>query len=291
MNFRCIICGSRKSTLVSERTRDSNQKVAKCKKCNLLQLFPLPTPQEEKKFYDEDKQSKLILQKIDIENLQKRSEVDTKRRVEKIKNILKPASKILDVGCGYGFFVKALNDQEFHCTGLEVSKERRAIAEKVTGEKILKDKIAGPKNKILYDAISLFHVLEHITDPIKLCQDLRAYLARSGLLIIEVPNANDHLLNQSSPYRDFFWQTAHISYFTPETVSMILKRAGYRKVKIEGTQRYSFENAINWLRHGKPQIDLPTYHTVTELEWLEKYYKDYLTKKLICDTLWVEAKP
>lgn len=71
---------------------------------------------------------------------------------------------------------------------------------------------------------------------------------------------------------------------------MVLKNAGYRKVKIGGIQRYSFENAINWLRDGKPQLDLPTYHTVSELEWLEKYYKDYLTKKLICDTLWIEAR-
>lgn len=181
------------------------KKLSNVQNTNWSKFFCFLPKKKKKKFYDKDLQSKLILQKIDIANLQKRSEADTKRRVEKIKNILKPGNKILDVGCGYGFFVKALNNQGFNCTGLEVSKERREIAEKVTGEKILKDKIiSANKSKTLYDAITLFHVLEHITDPIKLCQNLRTYLKGDGFLIIEVPNANDYLLNKSLPYRDFF---------------------------------------------------------------------------------------
>lgn len=290
MDFKCIVCNGRKSELISPKTRDSRQKIVKCSNCQLLQILPLPNEIEEKNFYDKDKQTKLIFKKISIKNLEKRTEADTQRRVEKIKKILSAGARILDVGCDYGFLVRDLNKNNYHCTGLEISIERRRIAKKVTKTNISSQKITGAnQSPIRYDAITLFHVLEHITNPIQLCQNIKTYLGPKGVLIIEVPNIKDYMLISSRPYFDFFWQKAHVSYFSPMTVHKVLKKAGYKKIKIIGVQRYSFENAINWLKVGKPQLDLPTYHTTKELDWLENYYKNYLEQKLICDTLWVEA--
>ncbi len=230
------------------------------------------------------------MKKINSLDLEKRSAVDTQRRVDFINKEFDKNESILDVGSGYGFFIKAIGDVGFQVTGLEVSSARREIAKTITNIPLLPNAISGPnKTKSRYDIITLFHVLEHIKDPIKLCTDLKSYLKKGGTLIIEIPNTNHYLLKINKPYRQFYWQRAHISYFTPETVSIVLKKAGYRKIKIIGVQRYTFINALHWVFLGQPQMKNPSYQTFT-FGFLDNLYKKFLTEKLICDTLWMEAK-
>lgn len=292
MKFVCILCKSESKKLIATKTRDSNDSVCQCLKCSLIQLSMIPKEEEQKKFYDEDMQTKLILKKISTKDLEKRTLVDTQRRIEMIKKRFDRKSFVLDLGSGYGFFLKALKANGFKCIGLEISKGRRHISQKVTKVPVITEKIDSPsKTKVRYDLITLFHVIEHITDPVKLCQDLKTYLKENGMLIVEAPNAKDHMLLKSKKYQEFFWQRAHISYFTPKTLSKVLIKAGFGNIKITGIQRYSFENAIHWLRFGEPQLESPIYQTVGQLNWLEKYYKNYLTRKLVCDTLWIEARP
>lgn len=188
-----------------------------------------------------------------------RSKHDTQRRLEFIKKTFDKKTTILDIGSGYGFLLKALEENGFDSIGVEISKERRHISSRVTDVEIWPDKIEGPNqtNK-KFDVITLFHVLEHISSPIKLCSDLQTYLKPEGSLIIEVPNANDHMLRLSKNYRKFFWQIAHVSYFTSQTIKKILKKAGFSNIKVSGIQRYSFENALHWLRNGKPQLESPS---------------------------------
>ena len=196
----------------------------------------------------------------------------------------------MDVGSGYGFFIKAIGDVGFQATGLEVSSARREISKTITNVPLLSKAITGPnKTKNRYDIITLIHVLEHIKDPIKLCSDLRSYLKKDGTLIIEVPNTNHYLLKINKPYKDFFWQRAHISYFTEKTVRRVLEEAGYQIVKIKGVQRYTFINALNWIFLGKPQLSKPSYQIKTFTR-VDNLYKKFITNKLICDTLWIEAK-
>ena len=290
MRFTCIICQNHKPKTIASRTRDSDHNVVQCTVCSHLQLYPLPKEKEESKFYDKDQQTKLLNKSFTLEDLQRRSEADTQRRIETLTNNFKSRQSLLDIGTGYGFFLDAAQNNGFETTGLEISRDRLKIAQKVTDAAIWTFKIDGPnKTGKKFDIVTLFHVLEHIKNPIKLCNDLKTYLKKKGVLIIEVPNANDYLLQIKKPYRNFYWQIAHISYFTPKTVTQVLRRAGYRKIKIIGVQRYSFQNALNWLIFGKPQLKNPTY-TSHIFSFIEKNYKNFLSKKKICDTLWIEAR-
>lgn len=290
MRFICIICNYRKSEIISQKTRDSNSQVVKCSSCAHIQLYPLPSAKEDDNFYNQDLQAKNVFKKINSLDLEKRSAVDTQRRVDIIRGEFDQNKSVLDVGSGYGFFIKAIHDAGFQATGLEVSSARREISKTITNVSLLSKAITGPnKTKNRYGIITLFHVLEHIKDPIKLCVNLKSYLKKEGTLIIEIPNTNHYLLNISKPYKDFYWQRAHISYFTPKTILQVLKKAGYRKIKIKGVQRYTFINAIHWFFLSKPQLDSPSHKTKT-FSWIDDLYKKFLTEKLICDTLWVEAK-
>ena len=105
------------------------------------------------------------------------------------------------------------------------------------------------------------------------------------MLIIEVPNSNDLLLENNTPYRKWNWQLAHISYFNPKTLKQILKVTKYKKIKIQGIQRYGLENMFNWKIIGKPQLAKPSYEIEDNYDWLETNYKLHLEKNMQSDTI------
>lgn len=289
--FNCIVCSAGSFSKTENLTRDFKDLIVSCVKCKHLQIFPLPGKKSEKEFYEKDKQSRLILKNINVSDLIKRSRNDTQRRVNKILKNPETEKSILDIGTGYGFFLAALDENGCKAEGIEISSSRLKIAKTITKTKIYKKPIdKANTTSVRYDLITMFHVLEHVANPIDMCRNLKTYLKKSGKLIIEIPNANDHMLKKSTEYKKFYWQRAHVSYFSVKSVKSVLRTAGYSKIKVIGVQRYSFENAINWLKNGKPELSDPTYQTVKELAWLEKTYKHNLEKKLISDTLWIEAR-
>lgn len=46
-----------------------------------------------------------------------------------------------------------------------------------------------------FEIITLFHVLEHFTNPVKTLQEIAAKIEKGGKIIIEVPHASDFLLS------------------------------------------------------------------------------------------------
>jgi 2-polyprenyl-3-methyl-5-hydroxy-6-metoxy-1,4-benzoquinol methylase len=91
---------------------------------------------------------------------------DTERRVSWLDSIISSPSKILDVGCGYGFFVDALTNKGYEAMGIEVSKLRLDLAKSSLQGDFIQGSIDDQKIQNLYqnnfDAVTLFHVLEHL---------------------------------------------------------------------------------------------------------------------------------
>lgn len=286
MKKRCILCGNNKFSKISEQVRDSKKyQIIKCKICSHIQLNPIPSLEEDKIFYDKNLQDKNIRYYGGIAENRKKSLEDTLRRVNFISKFTSKKNKILEIGSGHGFFLEAMEKLNFDITGIEISREKRKLAKRITKRKILnlnlnKESLGDEK----FDVIMMFHVLEHLVNPIEFAKKLKQNITKKGKLIVEVPNSDDQLLFQNIEYTKFYWQRGHISYFNPKTLQTVFKKAGYN-VKILGIQRYSIENMMNWKLTGKPQIDFPTYNLPKELDWIDVYYKTQLEKQLICDTL------
>jgi 2-polyprenyl-3-methyl-5-hydroxy-6-metoxy-1,4-benzoquinol methylase len=209
-----------------------------------------------------------------------------------VSSLVKKNQTILDVGSGYGFFLREMSGLGYKITGIEISQERRKISARVTKTKVLdidllEDTAGLPK----FDCLTLFHSLEHILDPVSFLKILKKHLNRNGKLIIEVPNADDLLLGASEGYRNFYWQRAHLFYFNAKTLKKIIQKAGLSIIGLSYVQRYSLENFMNWFILGQPQLQKPVFQTRSEYQWLEDYYKKYLSKTGKSDTLILIAKP
>jgi 2-polyprenyl-3-methyl-5-hydroxy-6-metoxy-1,4-benzoquinol methylase len=284
----CILCGSTgRFEKVISHIRDSYEhSVVLCKSCDHVQISPLPTREEDRIFYNKNKQPKNIGVKVDIASLRTRQIYDTTRRADFVSRYVPIGARILDVGSSYGFFLEQMSKKGYKVTGIEVSAERRNISNKVTRAPVLDINLLEKDIGIgQFDAVVMFHVLEHVPDPVKFCLRLKEYISEKGCLIVEVPNLDDLMLEESMPYKLFWWQRAHLSYFGCRTLKHVFKKAGYPKVTIEGNQRYGIDNMMQWIVTGKPQLKRPLFQTEGSHKWLEEYYKHYLVRKKRCDTL------
>jgi 2-polyprenyl-3-methyl-5-hydroxy-6-metoxy-1,4-benzoquinol methylase len=255
--------------------------------CGHAQIYPVPTSKEDKKFYDEDQQAENIGYEKNLVKLGKKTKIDTIRRANQISSITRKGGSILEIGSGHGFFLEEMRKRGYKITGIEVSKQRRIYSKNITRVKVLNINLKEETPNIgKFDTMALFQVLEHITEPVNFLKNIRRLLKpRGGKVVIEVPNFDDFQIALNTAYSNWYWQRAHIHYFSPKILKQVLLRSGFVKIKISGVQRYSIENMFSWKITRKPQMNSPTLYLPQEYEWIEKPYKQYLEKTLKCDTL------
>lgn len=284
--FRCNLCNSEKLELYKSKLRDesSDYKVYRCFNCSHIQLLPRPSTDDDKEFYNENLQDKRRGKEIDYDKLLSNNQFDTDRHVKLLQDLnIQKNHKILDIGSGYGFFIKGLLDSGYkNVLGVEISKERRKIPVEHSLPVIDLD-INEPNTDIgKFDAITLFHVLEHTADPVGFLRTVCSYLSESGILVCEVPNTDELLLKTCDKYNDFYWIRAHLNYFCKETLKNCLENSGFSNYKIIFTQRYGLINLCNWLNTGQPQIESPIFEISDTPGW--KKYINLISSKTMSVT-------
>lgn len=131
---------------------------------------------------------------------------------------------ILDYGCGTGMFLQTCKVAGWKVKGFEPDADARKMAED-KGLSVANNKggLAGDK----YDIITLWHVLEHVTDLNETLSFFNNVLSERGRLIIAVPN---HLSFDARVYKEF-WAgydvPRHIYHFEVSTITMLLAKFGF----------------------------------------------------------------
>jgi 2-polyprenyl-3-methyl-5-hydroxy-6-metoxy-1,4-benzoquinol methylase len=99
--------------------------------------------------------------------------------------------ELLDIGCGSGTLLALLKKRGFQVLGVDGSQEAAHIATMENGVRVL----AGSLEQLQFadsrfDVITLFHVLEHVTNPHELLAEVFRILRPNGALILQVPNVD-----------------------------------------------------------------------------------------------------
>lgn len=284
--MKCIFCHNTTARKISNHVRDSRaHSIVRCNSCKLVQLTPLPSLYEMEEFYNDCLQFTNIKESTHYNELKKNQHDDTVRRANTVSTIIPIKSELLDIGSGFGFFIKEMKKRKYKMTGIEISSFARNISKKKSGCDVLNINLLTQSLSRRFDGITLFHVLEHISEPLNFLRNLKNNLRKNSPLIIEVPNLSDHLLKINSEYKQFYWQKAHLSYFNSNTLTQLLQKAGYVVDSIIYYQRYGLDNFIYWNALNKPQITSPSFSSTSKYKWLEKYYKQYLVQSKQSDTI------
>ena len=136
----------------------------------------------------------------------------------------KNKKNILDIGCGKGLLLNKLNkkfpDAKLH--GVEPSSNAVKFFKKVLPELYVSESTFenSPFVEKTFDLISANGVLEHVTDPVAFLKVIRNSLSDDGILYVGVPNF------EKNPADLFTFD--HLSRFTPSTINLTLKLAGFK---------------------------------------------------------------
>jgi SAM-dependent methyltransferase len=241
----CYLCGTKKFRKRKGKVRDDSRlEVLECVACGLVFLSSFD--HIHKDFY---KEAQMHSEPTHIEIWLKDTAWDDDRRFIFLKNLIKNKS-ILDFGCGAGGFLMRAKKIASSIQGVEPERRLKNYFKK---ERIpVEEKFENIKKT--FDVITLFHVLEHLPDPVLVLNRLSEKLKSKGCIIVEVPSADDALLKlyKNQPFSQFTYWSCHLFLFTHLTIARIAKKAGLKANYIKQVQRYPLSNHLYWLANGKP---------------------------------------
>ena len=211
---------------------------------------------------------------------------DDKRRVKQFQKFCNKKD-VLDFGCGWGKFLSNLKYAN-SLSGIELRKECLSYIRKKNKKINIKTNINSFNKK--FDVITMFHVLEHIPFQQEALKLLKNKLKKNGKIIIEVPHAQDFLLefDELKEFKNFTFWSEHLILHTYASLKKILSKAGFKKIKINYFQRYGFDNHLGWFVRRKPGGH--KFFKQYNSDILNSNYSNNLIKLKKTDTLIAEAK-
>lgn len=204
------------------------------------------------------------------------------RRFRQVKSYIED-KRIVEFGCGSGDFLRLAQSVAADVTGIEL---QTAFIDSLQSENIACFASIDSLSSEAYEAVLLFHVLEHLPSPINTLKALQQLLKPGGSILIEVPHANDFLLSDElcPEFKDFTLWSQHLVLYTKEALVKLLSHVGFDDVQVTGFQRYGLSNHLNWLAKGLPgghKSDLAKI----ESEPLKREYERSLARLGLTDTL------
>jgi len=160
--------------------------------------------------------------------------------------------KVLEVGCGDGFFLHSMKSVGVDCYGIEPSRVQRELACSL-GLVVEQGILSGGRRlaDAPFDAFVTRQVFEHVEDMRDFLLTIRSNLRNGAVGLVEVPNLSK-LANEA---RFFDFIPEHINYFTENTLSLSLELAGYEVVEISPVQDgESLRALVRW--SSLPEYDL-----------------------------------
>jgi 2-polyprenyl-3-methyl-5-hydroxy-6-metoxy-1,4-benzoquinol methylase len=163
--------------------------------------------------------------------------------------------KLLDVGCGTGGFLNTMKKEGWTVTGLEPDEEARSLAKKIYDLNVFDSSSINSLSINSFDAITLWHVLEHVHDLHGYVDQLKELLKLNGKMFIAVPN---YLSLDSDIYR-LNWAAydvpRHLYHFTAKALHVLMEK---HSLKVTAKKAMPFDSFYISLlsskyKNGKPQ--------------------------------------
>lgn len=157
--------------------------------------------------------------------------------------------RLLDVGAGIGLFLNVARQRGFDVSGTEPGPGGRRTGRELFGLELhaaLEEVGDAP-----FDAISAWEVVEHTKDPLGFLQSLRGRVAPEGRALFLVGGNAASLANRMMRAASAAFDFARPWYFTPDSFSLLLERAGWVSERLDGVLD-ELDVATAYLGYGDP---------------------------------------
>ena len=157
---------------------------------------------------------------------------------------------VLDVGCGDGKFLWGLDAGRWRRTGIEPSRRVvELVRQRIPDiDFVIGDLYSARLQPGSFDAITFWHVLEHLPDPRRVLRRVRDLLRPEGWLLISLPNLSSF---QARIFRRHWYAfddvPRHLFHYSPRSLALLLEQEGF-----EVRERLGFSRIIGFhcLKHS-----------------------------------------
>jgi SAM-dependent methyltransferase len=205
-----------------------------CEACGFKHALPLPRAEDMERAYREDyyasEKPTFLARAGEDQAWARLAQTD---RLEIFETLLPPdRRRLLDIGCGPGFFLETAMRRGWLAHGIEPSRQAAAHARGLGAEITEGFFNAGSAPTLgTFDVIHLNNVLEHIPDPAHLIALAHGLLESGGVICINVPNDFSPLqvAGMTATGVNDWWVAPphHLNYFDFDSLASLLDRQGF----------------------------------------------------------------
>ena len=247
LGVECPSCGCVGETMLPKQRSDLQ--LCRCNNCGLVhqsKLFPAPdiTILYGENYYDswrlDDNQNEIW--KIKVKTYRAYLDLLSRHMPEALSS-----PRLLDIGCAHGFMLEAARQRDWQASGVEISPAASVARQRgfFVYDRPLED-LNIPDGT--FDAITAIDVLEHIPDIKGFIAELYRILKPDGVLLIVTPDVGNWV---AKTMRNLWphYKTEHLFYFTKRSLSLLLRRKGFRVRRIQvGFKYLTFDYILGHFR-------------------------------------------
>jgi 2-polyprenyl-3-methyl-5-hydroxy-6-metoxy-1,4-benzoquinol methylase len=267
----CIVCNSKE---IPNLTGYENAYLCQCQSCGLVFSKKIPTAEELEKYY----------KNYGINNYLSPITIKRYNQILDKLEVYRKTNKLLDVGCGIGFFLVEAKKRGWEVYGTELSE----ASAKICSEKgiliqngILNSENYSPES---FDVITSFEVIEHINNPIPDLRNFYTILRKGGLVYITTPNFNSLLRYKLKGNYNIITYPEHLSYYTSHTLNKAFSLSGFKKLRIETTgislTRFKTSKGQSDQKMISAKSDDERIRTQMDSNWYLKFIKQLINTSL-----------
>ncbi|MCC7365940.1 MAG: class I SAM-dependent methyltransferase [Dehalococcoidia bacterium] len=204
----------------------------RCATCDLVCVRRIPAPEELHAVYGEAYFRNARSDEMGYEDYEQDRYCIVKtagRRLDHIEQYSHERGRLLDVGCALGFFMDTAHRRGWDVEGVDISQHAVSYATEQLGLRakagLLREAGYAPGS---FDVITMWDVIEHVTDPVAELAYARELLSPHGLLVLSTPDIGALVAKATGPrWMGFKLAEEHLYYFSRKTIALALERAGF----------------------------------------------------------------
>jgi SAM-dependent methyltransferase len=226
--------------------------VYRCAACGFQFVYPMPTQAQLAQYYAQ--QYTVPLERYASQAARNES------RISDLERLVPGRGRLLEVGASYGHSLAIARQRGWEVAGVELAPAASAYGRDHFGLAVFtSDLLAAPFAPSSFDAVILWHVLEHTPEPQTQIDQIFKLLKPGGVIAIRVPNIRSLGARLAGRLWPWMCPPAHLSYFSAPTLAGLLSRSGFEVAEMttlrgDGNNFYQYAlialgGGLNGLRH------------------------------------------
>jgi SAM-dependent methyltransferase len=215
--------------------------LVRCGTCSLVWLENPPTPETMAKHYGDDYDTAISV--VGQRNLEEHWS-------DPRKSLLfhKTEGTLLDLGCSSGGFLASMKSPSWKLYGIEMSQPMAERARASTGAEIfVGDVLDAHFTDATFDAITCFHLFEHVYQPRRLLQKILTWLKPGGVFLAYMPNIDSGAARCFKSYWYGLELPRHLYHYSPTSLAHLAKSVGFSEIAVTTHREPFVERSSRYL--------------------------------------------